>query len=966
MDVLKPAKTVGGALVTLAVVAGTISLPVATAQPATDVVSQVIDTIPGAVTLPNLEGLPGTAGGLTTDTILDAAKDNVLVSNALAWESDTKAPAQELSTAPTCAPLMLVAVPGTFEINRDRNPDEPVGMLASLAEPLRGLGSGFSETYITYDADAGVSGISYSQSVQSGVEKTLATILDVQERCTDGRVVLAGFSQGAHIAGDVASLIGNSQTAVDPSTMAGVVLFADPKRDENSNVLVGTSAEVPTLPAAVGDAVENLLQDPSIAQLQMTAGQVSGIAGQLLSGQAAASKTTDDSAPAVAGEDSSPTSSPAPTAGGSAPTMQESASGGFDVEFSSAVHTVAAPTMFTQATSITGYTDTVDQPVELPEFDTTDDEASRDAATGIIVPGAVGDSPRQSVLLNLSEDEKQATQLGVGQAWATPENMEALAQFNEVFFEETGVEFSKVLDPGTQDTIDEVLGKDLLLHDQVGQVYRAGLCEEFSFEDCVSFFSGAAGIAALSHQVGTLPEDTPAALASLPSGNLMETRCVELAASACAVNAVEETSTLPTAVLTQISNTTAVDSEDTPVQTTEESTAVDADVEGADSFTTPSDAVRGDDSTDLVDQGVEDPQEDTSDVATTSPTSPQAAAGVEARPSPTAVGEETTSAAAGDARRPSASATAVTSATPTPTKSQAGVGSRPTATEEPYTGNLGGATTGEPGEGEEVDGISPITMAAVAGGGVAGQRDQGFGDLTGAVVSLCVPGDIVCSLPENSQLARDLVSLGENVTTNVAGVAKEALAGNTRMGGLLAVEAVNTVAQVSGLPPLKLSPETIQMLITLVTGGAMIAAGDPTGAGVAMIASTIGQMPQALPELYAQLQDIPVIIEALPHAVDTAARNLGLTDIAQRLGAGFEEAGMTNITDVQNLPAAATSMATALLEDNSGLMELATNPDYLKSGAHSEAGFRSVYISDDVESFTWSQDWIGAIQRMVA
>lgn len=210
------------------------------------------------------------------------------------------------------------------------------------------------------------------------------------------------------------------------------------------------------------------------------------------------------------------------------------------------------------------------------------------------------------------------------------------------------------------------------------------------------------------------------------------------------------------------------------------------------------------------------------------------------------------------------------------------------------------------------------------------------------------------------------MSLGENVTTNVAGVAKEALAGNTRMGGLLAVEAVNTVAQVSGLPPLKLSPETIQMLITLVTGGAMIAAGDPTGAGVAMIASTIGQMPQALPELYAQLQDIPVIIEALPHAVGTAAHNLGLTDIAQRLGAGFEKAGMTNITDIQNLPAAATSMATALLEDNSGLMELATNPDYLKSGAHSEAGFRSVYLTDDVESFTWSQDWIGAIQRMLA
>ncbi|ANE05484.1 cutinase family protein [Corynebacterium crudilactis] len=913
---------VGATCATVAVVSGMLSPPVATAQ-TEDVLAQVVDAIPGAVQLPDLDGLPGTAGGLTAESGISALKQNEMVQNALAWETNTKAPVTEVSAGVQCAPLMLVAVPGTFEINRDQSASEPVGMLGSFAEPLQALGSGFSQTYIAYDADAGVSGTSYAQSVQRGVEKTLATIQDAQDNC-DGRVVLAGFSQGAHIAGDVATLIGNRQTGVDPSTVAGVVLFADPKRDENANVLVGTSAEVPTLPAVVGDAVEKLMEDPSIAQLQMTAGQVSGIAGQLLGGQsdAGAEKT---SAPVVAGQQSSPTSSVTPSHESSAVEMTNSSATVQAPTFSSAVHSVAAPVKVSQASNITGFSDTVDP--ELPTFDDSDDDATREAATGVIVPGRLGDSPRQSVLVDLSDAEKASLELGVGQVWATPENMAVLADHSDIIAERTDLVFDKVLDAGTQDTVDRVLGRDLVLQDQVGQVYRAGACDELTFADCVSLFSGAAGIAALTLQLETIGDDVPSDLVGIPAGNLMETGCVDASASACAATPVAESSTLPVAEFSQISDVSSV-------------------VGG----------VSGDASGDVVESSESTASETPTSESSESSASSVAAAGAQSRPT-TEPAEEasssTTSAAAGAVSRPT------TSESPTTASTTA-------STSKKYEGTLGGATTGVSPDGEEVQGISPITMNAVAGGGVAGQREQGFGDLVGSVVSLCVPGDIVCSLPENSQLARDLVQIGENISTNMAGVAKEALAGNTRMGGLLAVEAVNTIAQVSGLPPLKLSPETIEMLITLVTGGAMIAAGDPTGAGVAMIASTIGQMPQALPELYAQLQDIPVIIEALPGVADNVARNLGLADIAQRLGVGFENAGMTNITDIGNLPAAVTSMATDLLEDNSGLMDLATNPDYLKTGAHSEAGFRSVYIADGIESFTWSQDWVAAIREMVS
>lgn len=960
------ASAVGGVVTACAVAAGGMVIAPA---PAHAQLPDLANVVPGAPALPDVPGMPGAAGGDGVQAAVDLASQSPMFGAVMKHaESTTPNPETEVSTNPTCAPLMMVAVPGTFEINRDHNPNEPVGLLASLSEPLRALGPGFSETYINYAGDAGLSGTAYAQSVQGGVEKTLATLVDIQNRCDGARVVLSGFSQGADIAGDVATLIGNQQTAVSADTMAGVVLFADPQRDENANVLVGTSQEIPSLPGVVGEAVEKFIEDPSLAQLQMAADDVTGIARQLLTGgtsqagEAGAEAAPQTTAP-QAGEDDVDTQARAP--------RQEWKSkvdvpvGGF-AGAGNAVFT-AAQSSTTQEVAegdadsaeaveiLPGVTDgppAVETPAE-DRYDTTDDEETREAAVGVIVPGAIS-AHRPAVYLELSDAEKENTVLGHGHVWATEANLAAMDDFNVEYQETTGEEAPAPLKEGTQESVQSVITTAIDLHQAVGRIYRAGLCEAQTFEDCVSFYSGTAGLAALFHQVQTLPEQNPEALAALPAGNLMETRCATENAATCAATATPQERTLPTAQMTKIST-------DTGATEADELAEGEAGAEKP-SVTSRPELTDGD--TPAAEGHVEDTPE----------SSAAAVAGSDTRPMEEAA-DASTSAPAGEEARPTStkSATETTSAPETTTKApQAGDDTRPT---DAYNGTLGGATTGikperdDQGdnaaqvEGIAIEGIEPITMAAVAGGGVAGQREQDFGDLTGSVVSLCVPGDIVCSLPENSQLARDLVQVGQNVSTNLTGVAKAALEGNTRMGGLLAVEATSTIFQLSGLPPLKLSAGSIMVLIQLVSGAAMIYAGDPTGAGIGMVGAALTQMPQVLPELWAQLQDLPAIIEALPHAADTFARNLGLDKIINRLSEGFGAAGMNDLTRLDQIPAAAVNLASDLLQENSGLMELATNPDYLKTGAHSEHGFRGIMVSDTRESILWTQDWFGAVRK---
>lgn len=313
------------------------------------------------------------------------------------------------------------------------------------------------------------------------------------------------------------------------------------------------------------------------------------------------------------------------------------------------------------------------------------------------------------------------------------------------------------------------------------------------------------------------------------------------------------------------------------------------------------------------------------------------------------------------------------------------------------------SSTAQPEKKEEVPGLKPVTAKPAPGGGLTGQRDQDFGELAGSVASFCAPGDIFCDLPENSQLARDLAKIGTSV--KLPGGIGQTVEGDSRMIGVMTIQAVNYLAELTGLPKSKISPESMNTLIRLAAGMMMVAAGGglaaagvaapaavpalaavagpaagvvaagvPAVTGVAssistplitqgmkLLSESAAELPKVLPEVAAQIQDLPAILAALPKAPEEFAKNTGADQLVSHLAQGFTGAGFGDITKVMAMPTSSQSLLQSLAQDNTGLMQLATNPQYWTTVQHSEAGFKGLKVNDDQSSWNWSQDWINLL-----
>lgn len=991
--IYRPVRAVGSTLAAAALVASA-ALPVAPSAQAQE--EQAAQAALDAANIPGSPQLPDT--GELTNMAKDAAMGHPLVKNALDQQTDTPEPANEESTNPQCAPIVMVAVPGTFETNRDRDPNEPVGTIADLTSPLRDkLGGDLSETYVNYAADAGVSGTAYATSIQNGATKTIKTIEDVQNRCDGSRVFLTGFSQGADVAGDVATMIGQKQTSVKPETMAGVVLFSDPSRTENTNFIADSHEPVPSLPGKVGEAVAEMTDEESIAQ-KMNGNKADGLSAALMGGDLA-----------KAGEKSEESTS-------ATPEKSESKQAGEDSKKDS------SRKQSESKDSDEPKTESDDKPKQAGE------ESKEDGGE----------------VKNNALDGNQVKSTG-GISLSTDADPHILAAGADMFVVADGKDEQETSENGNGPT-------EVQIQEEVSDAYRNGRCGDMTFEDCFKKFK---------EDPNSLAATEMGVAGAMPSGNLMETACVDKPAKSCTVEAsgsnlptVDKPS--PSQEKGEAADTegegqsisgdskqVAGDPQDAEVggdpgvdnadgaadgnagsesgsnaaqsggedgaASNNDSDSAPANVGGAvaankgedkqdgikseaDSNSSPqageqskadadknTDAAPADgESADAESNGADstdkeasnDKGDDKNSTGSNNDESKQTTGGSNTKDSSTGDKSNESSSDAGDKEKTSKSNKSEKSssaASSSEKKEQAGDGSRSDAN-KPNKNNSGSGSGKEPtSEDNALEDVEPVTMPAVAGGGVAGQREEDFGFMTGAVVSMCVPGDIVCSLPENSQLARDLVQVGEKVTTNMAGVAKAAMAGDTRMGGLMAVEATNTVFSLSGLPPLKLSGDSIMALVSLVSGAAMLHAGDPTGQGAALIAAAIPKLPKVLPELYEQIKDLPAIIEALPNAADNFARNLGIDKILGRLSDGYEKAGMNDLTDLAKMPSAAISASIDILNDNSGLMELATNPDYLKQGAHSADGFRDTTVTDNgTNAADWYVQYVDAANRKIA
>ena len=172
------------------------------------------------------------------------------------------------SQDPSCPDVQVINVPGTWESSVQDDPANPMQFPnALLHKVIAQIGQEFGSarvlTYTTpYTAQfhnpfSGDTQMPYNDSRAEGTRATVQAMTDMNNKCPLTSYVLMGFSQGAVIAGDVASDIGNGRGPVDDDLVLGVTLIADGRRQQGVGKDIGpnppgegaevTLAEVPIL-----------------------------------------------------------------------------------------------------------------------------------------------------------------------------------------------------------------------------------------------------------------------------------------------------------------------------------------------------------------------------------------------------------------------------------------------------------------------------------------------------------------------------------------------------------------------------------------------------------------------------------------------------------------------------------------------------------------------------------------------
>ncbi|QHE73689.1 cutinase family protein (plasmid) [Rhodococcus sp. ZPP] len=150
------------------------------------------------------------------------------------------APAIVNAAPMNCAAVFNLFIPGTWETNEHADPNQPVGMLAPVAEAIKAKNGARAQVYtLPYMARAFDNGHTYADSKADAVSKATAVLRHYADTCPDAKITITGYSQGSDAAGDLASAIGNDQGPVDADRVLGVALLADPGTGTKGAATVG-------------------------------------------------------------------------------------------------------------------------------------------------------------------------------------------------------------------------------------------------------------------------------------------------------------------------------------------------------------------------------------------------------------------------------------------------------------------------------------------------------------------------------------------------------------------------------------------------------------------------------------------------------------------------------------------------------------------------------------------------------
>ncbi len=139
-----------------------------------------------------------------------------------------------------CSKTFNLFIPGTWETAEDADPSIAVGMLKPIAHSIADTNGSAAQVHtLPYMARAFDNGKTYADSKSDGLTRAKDVIAEIATKCSDTKITITGYSQGADIAGDLASEIGNGSGPLKAEQVLAVGLLADPGSGTNGEAVIG-------------------------------------------------------------------------------------------------------------------------------------------------------------------------------------------------------------------------------------------------------------------------------------------------------------------------------------------------------------------------------------------------------------------------------------------------------------------------------------------------------------------------------------------------------------------------------------------------------------------------------------------------------------------------------------------------------------------------------------------------------
>ena len=139
-----------------------------------------------------------------------------------------------------CAKTFNLFIPGTWETAAEADPSISVGMLKPIADGLKEQQGNAAQVYtLPYMARAFDNGKTYADSKSDGLTRAKDVLNKIATKCSDTKFTITGYSQGADVAGDLASEIGNGTGPIKAEQILAVGLLADPGSGTKGEAVIG-------------------------------------------------------------------------------------------------------------------------------------------------------------------------------------------------------------------------------------------------------------------------------------------------------------------------------------------------------------------------------------------------------------------------------------------------------------------------------------------------------------------------------------------------------------------------------------------------------------------------------------------------------------------------------------------------------------------------------------------------------